>query len=139
MILNEVLRLYPPATIFNRIIHKETKLGEMTLPPGVHLLMPIILLHYDQDLWGQDVKDFNPNRFSQGIAKATNNQLCFFPFSWGPRICIGNNFALMEAKMALAMILRRFSFELSPSYTHAPSYVLTLQPQHGVHLMFTTL
>lgn len=139
MILNEVLRLYPPATIFNRIIYKETKLGDMSLPPGVHLLMPIILMHYDKKLWGEDVREFKPDRFSQGVAKATNNQLCFFPFSWGPRICIGNKFALMEAKMALAMILRRFSFELSSSYTHAPSYMLTLQPQHGLHLIFTTL
>ncbi|KAL2245523.1 UNVERIFIED_CONTAM: Cytochrome, partial [Sesamum indicum] len=139
MILYEVLRLYPPAIIFNRIIHKETKLGEVTLPAGVHLQLPIILLHHDQNLWGEDAKEFKPERFSQGIAKATKNQLSFFPFSWGPRICIGNNFALMETKMALAMILRAFSFDLSPSYTHAPSYVLTLQPQCGVHLMMTQI
>ncbi|KAI3457580.1 hypothetical protein Pfo_014243 [Paulownia fortunei] len=139
MILYEVLRLYPPAIIFNRIVYKETKLGEMTLPPGVHLLLPIILMHHDQQLWGDDAKEFNPDRFSQGVAKATKNQLSFFPFSWGPRTCIGNNFALMETKLAIAMILKRFSFELSPSYTHAPSYVVTLQPQCGVHLMFSRI
>ncbi|KAL0399523.1 UNVERIFIED_CONTAM: cytochrome [Sesamum radiatum] len=139
MIIYEVLRLYPPAIIFNRIIHRDTRLGEVTLPAGVHLQLPVILLHHDQHLWGEDAKEFKPERFSQGIAKATKNQLSFFPFSWGPRICIGNNFALIETKMALAMILRAFSFDLSPSYTHAPSYVLTLQPQCGVHLIMTKI
>lgn len=139
MILHEVLRLYPPAIIFNRVIDNETKLGEMVLPSGVHVLLPIIIIHHDPKLWGEDSKEFKPERFSQGVAKATKNQLSYFPFSWGPRVCIGNNFALMEAKMALAMILRSFSFELSPSYAHAPSFVVSLQPQHGIHLNLTRL
>ncbi|XP_051125978.1 cytochrome P450 CYP72A219-like [Andrographis paniculata] len=139
MIIYEVLRLYPPGVIFNRIIYEDTKLGHMTLPAGVHLLLPIILLHYDRELWGDDAHDFKPERFSQGIAKATNNQLAYFPFSWGPRTCIGNNFSLLEVKVTLATILRRFSFQLSASYTHAPAYVVTLQPQFGVQLMLTRL
>ncbi|KAL3508817.1 hypothetical protein ACH5RR_028218 [Cinchona calisaya] len=135
MIIYEVLRLYPPATIFTRVIYKETKLGEMTFPSGVQLMLPIILVHHDPQLWGEDCKEFNPQRFSEGIAKATKNRLSFFPFSWGPRICIGNNFALMEAKIALTMILQNFDFELSPSYIHAPSYVVTHKPQHGVNII----
>ncbi|KAI7746686.1 hypothetical protein M8C21_018298, partial [Ambrosia artemisiifolia] len=135
MILYEVLRLYSPATIFTRITYKETKLGDLTLPAGVELLLPVIFVHHDCELWGEDAKEFNPERFSEGIAKATKNKLAFFPFSWGPRICIGNNFALMEAKLAISTILQNFSFELSPSYTHSPSYVVTLQPKHGAHLI----
>ncbi|KAL8148719.1 cytochrome P450 CYP72A219-like [Apium graveolens] len=135
MILNEVLRLYPPATIFTRVIYKETKLGKMTLPPGVQFLLPVLLVHHDSELWGEDAKEFNPDRFSQGISKATNNRVSFFPFSWGPRVCIGNNFAILEAKLAIAMMLQRFSFELSPFYTHAPSFVLTLKPQYGAHML----
>ncbi|MFS7980282.1 putative 11-oxo-beta-amyrin 30-oxidase [Helianthus anomalus] len=135
MILYEVLRLYSPATIFTRITYSETKLGDLTIPAGVQFLLPVIFVHHDRELWGEDAKEFNPERFSEGIAKATNNKLAFFPFSWGPRICIGNNFALMEAKLAISTILQNFSFELSPSYTHSPSYVVTLQPRHGAHLI----
>ncbi|KAL8148720.1 cytochrome P450 CYP72A219-like [Apium graveolens] len=135
MILYEVLRLYPPAPIFTRVIYKDTKLGNMTLPPGVQFLLPVLLIHHDPEIWGEDAKEFNPDRFSQGISKATNNRVSFFPFSWGPRVCIGNNYAMQEAKIIIAMMLQRFSFELSPSYTHAPSFVLTLQPQYGAHLL----
>ncbi|XP_076923456.1 cytochrome P450 CYP72A219-like [Bidens hawaiensis] len=135
MIIYEALRLYSPATIFTRITYEETKLGNLTIPAGVQLLLPVIFVHHDRDLWGEDAKEFNPERFSEGIAKATKNKLAFFPFSWGPRICIGNNFALMEVKLAISTILQNFSFELSPSYTHSPSYVVTLQPKHGAHLI----
>ncbi|KAI3716209.1 hypothetical protein L6452_23385 [Arctium lappa] len=135
MILYEVLRLYSPATIFTRITYNETKLGDLTIPAGVQFLLPVIFVHHDREIWGEDAKEFNPERFSEGIAKATKNKLAFFPFSWGPRICIGNNFALMEAKLAISTILQHFSFELSPSYTHSPSYVVTLQPRYGAHLI----
>ncbi|ONH89957.1 hypothetical protein PRUPE_8G026400 [Prunus persica] len=89
---------------------------------------------------GQDVHLFKPERFSEGVAKATNNNIgALIPFGLGPRTCVGMNFGITEAKIALSMILQCYSFTLSPGYVHFPLHYLTVRPQHGVQVMLHSL
>ncbi|KAK8564578.1 hypothetical protein V6N12_036698 [Hibiscus sabdariffa] len=136
MIINETLRLYAPVAAMIRKVGKGIRLGKLVLPADMEILIPILTLHHEPQLWGDDVHVFNPERFSQGIANATkHNSAAFIPFSMGPRSCVGMSFATTETKIALSMILRRYTITLSPAYVHAPFPVITLQPQHGIQVM----
>ncbi|TYH90362.1 hypothetical protein ES332_A13G043100v1 [Gossypium tomentosum] len=140
MIINETLRLYPPLSGVIREVGREVQLGKLVLPTHSEVDMRIIALHHDPDLWGDDVNLFKPERFAEGIAKATKyNAAAFMPFGLGPRSCVGMSFAITEAKTALSMILQRYTFTVSPTYVHAPALRLTLKPQHGMQLLFHSL
>ncbi|KAK9927634.1 hypothetical protein M0R45_024810 [Rubus argutus] len=102
---------------------------------GVEISLPILLVHHDEELWGDDAKEFKPEKFAEGVSKVTNGQLSYLPFGGGPQVCIGQNFAMIEAKLALTLILQHFTFELSPSYAHASSSIASLRPQYGAHLI----
>ncbi|KAH9707879.1 cytochrome P450 734A1 [Citrus sinensis] len=140
MVINESLRLYPPAVNISRNVEREVRLGKYILPANMELVIPILAIHHDPQIWGEDVDLFKPERFAEGVAKASNNTpAAFLPFSSGPRICVGLNFAATEAKIALSMILQRYRFNLSPSYVHSPVLVVTLRPQHGLQVIFQPL
>lgn len=135
MILYEVLRLYPPLVNINKYSWCETRVGDMSIPAGVELCLPLLFLHYDSKYWDKP-EEFNPGRFSEGISKASKDHIAFYPFGGGSRICPGQNFAFLEAKMAMAFILQHFSFQLSPTYAHAPATpTITLTPQHGAPII----
>ncbi|XP_057827264.2 cytochrome P450 CYP72A616 [Cryptomeria japonica] len=135
MIFNESMRLYPPIVTLFRQTEKPMKLGRLTIPAGTQLQIPILAMHHDPSVWGDNVYEFNPERFREGISKAAKHPNAFMPFSLGPRVCIGQNFAILEAKVVLAMILQRFSFVISPNYIHAPVHSLSLKPQFGAQVI----
>ncbi|KAF2325482.1 hypothetical protein GH714_029444 [Hevea brasiliensis] len=140
MIINETLRLYPPVTGFVRKVDRKVRLGKLTLPADVNLQISTLLVHHDPLTWGEDVHLFKPERFSEGLAKATNNnKAAYLPFGLGPRTCIGFNFAITEAKIALSMILQRYAITHSPTYVHSPVQNLTIGPRHGIQVVLNPL
>ncbi|XP_031098677.1 cytochrome P450 734A1-like [Ipomoea triloba] len=136
MIMNESLRLYPPIVAMIRRAKADVELGGCKIPCGTELLIPILAIHHDQTLWGSDVNEFNPTRFAKGVAMATKHPAACIPFGIGVRQCIGQNLAILQTKITLAIILQRFSFRMSPCYQHAPTVLMLLHPQYGAPIIF---
>ncbi|KAK8654627.1 hypothetical protein V6N13_107234 [Hibiscus sabdariffa] len=139
MILNESLRLYPPTIATIRRAKVDAELGGYIIPRGTELMIPILALHHDHTIWGSDANEFYPPRFSKGVARAAKDPVGFIPFGLGVRTCIGQNLAILQAKLALSIILQRFSFRLAPSYKHAPTVLMLLYPQYGAPIIFKPL
>ncbi|XP_059638040.1 cytochrome P450 734A1-like [Cornus florida] len=139
MIINESLRLYPPIVATIRRAKADVELGGCKVPRGTELLIPILAVHHDQAIWGNDADEFNPDRFSEGVARAAKHPVAFIPFGLGVRTCIGQNLAILQAKLTLAILLQRFSFSLSPTYQHAPTVLMLLYPQYGAPIIFRQL
>ncbi|KAL6983297.1 hypothetical protein U1Q18_016685 [Sarracenia purpurea var. burkii] len=140
MVINETLRLYTPVLNVVRSVKSEIRLGKFVVPADMELLIPPLVLHHDPEIWGEDVHLFKPERFADGVAKAANgNPMAFLPFGYGPRFCVGMNFATTEVKIALSLVLQRYKFTLAPSYVHSPQKILTVRPQYGVPVILQAL
>ncbi|KAK4279833.1 hypothetical protein QN277_011545 [Acacia crassicarpa] len=135
MVINETIRLYPPAMVLPRMAFEDIKLGDLLIPKGVSVWVPVLAMHHSKKLWGEDADEFNPNRFASKSFSSGR----FIPFAVGPRNCIGQAFALMEAKIILAMFISKFRFTISENYRHAPEVVLTIKPRYGVQVCLEPL
>ncbi|KAF8769680.1 hypothetical protein HU200_006285 [Digitaria exilis] len=130
MIMNETLRLYPPAVATIRRAKMDVQLSDgCMIPRDMELLVPIMAIHHDTRFWGQDAAQFNPGR-------AAKHPLAFIPFGLGSRMCIGQNLARLEAKITMAILLQRFEMRTSPKYIHAPTVLMLLHPQYGAPVIF---
>ncbi|KAK6163902.1 hypothetical protein DH2020_000766 [Rehmannia glutinosa] len=139
MVINESLRLYPPVSVVSREALKDMKFGDINVPKGVNVWTLVTTLHTDPDIWGSDSYQFNPDRFANGITGACKFPHLYMPFGVGPRVCLGQNFALVELKILISLIVSRFSFILSPKYVHSPALKLVIEPGHGVNLLIKEL
>ncbi|OMO64167.1 Cytochrome P450 [Corchorus capsularis] len=139
MFFLEVLRLYSPVVMIMRQASEDMKLGSLTIPKHTRVVLPILMIHHDKDYWGEDANEFNPLRFKDGISKASKCPNAFLSFIAGPRVCIGQNFAMLEARTVISVILQRFSLSLSPEYKHTPISYFILQPQSGLPVIVKPL
>ncbi|KAF4384402.1 hypothetical protein CsatB_029105 [Cannabis sativa] len=139
MVIHETLRLYPPVSVVSREAFKDMKIGNIFVPKGVNLWTMVLTNHTNPQIWGPDSFEFNPERFSKGIREACKLPHLYMPFGVGPRICLGQNLAMVELKILLALILSKFSFTLSPNYVHKPAIKLVIEPEHGVELLVKEL
>lgn len=129
-IIDETLRLYPPAAFLSRSAQAQDTLCGREVRPGDTVMMPIYALHRHHLLW-DNPHAFNPDRFHDPRAI---DRFAYLPFGDGPRICIGASFALQEAVIILATLLARFRFTSVPGRDPKPTLILTLRPEGGIWL-----
>lgn len=131
-VFEESMRLYPPAYMVGRESLEPVEVGGHSLPAGVTVLVSIYGLHRRPDLW-PDPERFDPGRFSEEAIDARPRG-CYLPFGDGPRVCIGNHFAMMEAQLVLAGVAQRWRLVALPGPAVAPMPRVTLRPGGPVRL-----
>jgi cytochrome P450 len=133
MVLNEVLRLYPPAYAFGRRAIRATVIGDHPVPAGTNVLMSPWAMHRDPRNF-EDPEQFRPERWQNGLASRLP-RFAYFPFSSGPRRCVGSSYAVMEATIAISTILPRYRMSSGEVVGAAPS--ITLRPAGGMPVTVT--
>ncbi|WP_028913608.1 cytochrome P450 [Pseudorhodobacter ferrugineus] len=134
-IVDETLRLYPPAAFLARTAQVADELCGREIRPGDTVVLPIYALHRHHMLW-ENPDQFDPSRFADPKAI---DRFAYLPFGDGPRVCIGANFALQEAIIILATMLARHRFSLIEGKAPKPVMILTLRPGGGVWLKVETV
>lgn len=129
MVLEEALRLYPPAWIFERQTAEADELGGYRIAPGSIVGVCPYVLHRNPRLW-DNPEGFDPDRFAPDRAQE-RPRYAYLPFGGGPRTCIGNHFAMMEAQIILAMVVREHALDLVPEHPVVVDPCITLRPKHG--------
>ena len=129
-VVQEAMRLYPPAWIVARRAEAADRIQGVSIPSGNLVIVTPYATHRRPDLF-RDPERFDPDRFEG----ASFDRFAYFPFGGGPRICIGNGFALMEAQILLATLRRRFRLELAPGADVSPLPLLTLRARRGIEVV----
>jgi len=130
MVIKESLRLYPPAWAYSREAAAAVALGERRVPQGSVVVLMVYFTHHDPRWWPEPER-FDPERFSPE-REAEIPRYAYLPFGAGPRVCIGNSFALMEARLLLATLASRYPPTLAPGQRVEPEPLITLNPKGGL-------
>jgi enediyne biosynthesis protein E7 len=127
MVLEEAMRLYPPAWGLGRRALGDDEIGGYAIPKGAYVLVFPYVTHRHPAFWERP-GEFDPERFSAPLA-AGRHRFAYFPFGGGPHLCLGNQFALYEAQLILATILSRDQLRLLPGTVVTPEPLVTLRPR----------
>ena len=133
MVVKESMRLYPPAWAFGREALADCEIGGYHVPAGTQLIMSQWVMHRDPRYYEEPSK-FRPERWggdsTEGLPK-----YAYFPFGGGPRLCIGQSFAKMEAVLLLATIAQQFRLRSTPGEQIVPQPSITLRPKNGMRMV----
>jgi len=132
-VVQEAMRLYPPAWVIEREAIAADRLAGYEIPPGATLAVCPYALHRHPAHW-PNPEGFDPDHFATEAAR-DRSRYVYLPFGVGPRVCIGNAFAMMETVIIVSMMARALRFDLSPSERVEPEPVMTLRPKGGLRMV----
>jgi cytochrome P450 len=135
MVVTESMRLYPPAYAIGRQAARATEIAGQSIAPGDIFVAPAWVVHRDRR-WFKEPEACRPDRWAGDLAQRLP-RFAYFPFGGGPRQCIGNSFAQMEAVLLLATIAQRFRLSLVPGQRITPTPYVTLRPEPGIRMILT--
>ncbi|MBI3784399.1 MAG: cytochrome P450 [Deltaproteobacteria bacterium] len=131
-VVDETLRLYPPVPVISREAFAADEIGGYVIPAKTGVMLTPYVTHRHPALW-EDPERFDPDRFTPERS-AVRPRFAYFPFGGGPRLCIGNEFALMEAQILLAMIVQRYYVESVPEHAVTHEIRVTLRPRQPMQM-----
>jgi cytochrome P450 len=131
-VFKEAMRLYPPVHSIARQVARPFALGDYHLSVGTIVAVSFYVLHRRPDYF-PDPERFDPERFTPQAEKNLS-RYAYMPFSIGPRLCIGNHFAMMEGHLLLAALVQRVTFRLVPGQNVVPEPLITLRPRDGIQM-----
>lgn len=135
-VFEEAMRLYPPAPVIPRAVLEDTEVGGYPLRKGERVMVSAYQIHRHRDFW-PDAERFDPLRFLPSKQDEQRHRCAYLPFGVGPRVCIGNHFALMEGQLLLAQIAQRYQLDLWPGHPIAKEVAVTMRPRFGMRMTLT--
>jgi cytochrome P450 len=134
-VIEEAMRLYPPVGLLARNVREPDVLAGRRVLPNDTLFIPIFALHRHR-MWWDNPDLFDPENFSPAKT-AGRDRYVYLPFGAGPRVCVGANFAMMQAHIILATLLARYRFSFAGGPMPVPTMTMTVRPEGGVRLIAT--
>jgi cytochrome P450 len=132
MVIEEAMRLYPPAWGVTRSIAHDDEIDGFAVPAGAIVIVSPYTTHRDEALW-PNPEGFDPDRFD-AARESARPRYAYFPFGGGPHLCIGAGFAMMEAQIILATLAQRLRLDLVPGHPVEVEPLVTLRPRHGIQM-----